>query len=245
MFLAKKIIAAFLLPMPLCLGISFLGLYFLWFTNRQELGKILVSAGLLALYLLSCGAVPHLILSPLEKRCDLSPSKHPVKFVVVLGGGYVPAPQLPAAGQLTSPSLARLIEGIRVFRCHPESRLVLTGKGVSKLMADVAASLGVSEKSMMIENNSKDTDDEAENVKAIVGDEPFILVTSASHIPRASALFRKQGMNPETVAGEYLLKGEWKPSADLIMPSSSGLYRSERAIHEYLGLLWAKLRGQI
>jgi len=25
----------------------------------------------------------------------------------------------------------------------------------------------------------------------------------------------------------------------------SGLYRTERAIHEYLGLLWAKLRGQI
>ncbi|OQX11078.1 MAG: hypothetical protein BWK80_45145 [Desulfobacteraceae bacterium IS3] len=245
MFLIKKIIAAFLLPMPVCLGISFLGLYFLWFTTRQELGKILVSAGLLALYLLSCGAVPHLILSPLEKESALSSNNHAVKFVVVLGGGYVSAPQLPAAGQLTSPSLARITEGIRIFRSHPESRLVLTGKGVSKLMADVATSLGVSEKSMIVENNSKDTDDEAENVRAIVGNEHFILVTSASHLPRALALFQKQGMNPEAAAAEYLLKGECKLSADLIVPSSSGLYRSERAIHEYLGLLWARLRGQI
>ena len=43
-------------------------------------------------------------------------------------------------------------------------------------------------------------------VKEIVGKDKFILVTSASHMLRAMALFRKQGMEPIPAPTDYMVK---------------------------------------
>jgi len=242
MYLFKKILTPFLLPMPVCLGIALIGLYFLWFTQRQKSGKILVSIGICSLYLLSSGPLPSFLLSPLEKQY---PTEIPVKLIVVLGGGCVPNPELPVMSQLTDPSVARVAEGVRIYRQNPGSRMIFTGRNVSSLMAEAAISLGVDKSDIALDSESKDTESEAKNVKLMVKNQPFILVTSALHIPRALALFRKQGMNPYPVAAGYLNKGTGELRAEMIFPGPVSLCKSERAIYEYMGLLWAKLRGQI
>ncbi|MDM8523168.1 envelope biogenesis factor ElyC [Desulfococcaceae bacterium HSG8] len=243
MFLFKKIISLFIYPMPLCFGISFAGLYLLWFTKKQRLGKILISTGICALFLMSSGPVSYFILRPLEKKCPPCRVESSVKFIVVLGGGHVFNPKLPVSSQLNPYSLARLLEGIRLHRKNPQTRLIVTGRGCSVLMADVARSVGV--KNIIIDSGSKDTKDEAKNVKRIVRDAPFVLITSAAHMPRAVALFRKQGMNPCPYPSGHLIRGDQWLGADLLYPNSDALYKTERAIHEYLGLIWAKLREQI
>jgi len=59
------------------------------------------------------------------------------------------------------------------------------------------------------------------------------------------ALFRKQGMNPIAAPTDFesLSAESWTPSA--FYPSAGGLRRAELAVHEYLGLAWAKVRGKI
>ena len=42
----------------------------------------------------------------------------------------------------------------------------------------------------------KDTEEEAAAVKQAIGDAPFLLVTSASHLPRAMIFFQQEGLNP-------------------------------------------------
>lgn len=244
MFLFKKIIGPFFFPMPICFGISFLGLYFLWFTKKQMAGKILISLGICVLYLLSCRFASHIILKPLEKQYPPYHSGISTKFIVVLGGGGVFTSRIPVTSQLSSPSVVRLIEGIRIYRENPGSRLVLTGKHVSGAMAETAKLLGIDEGDIIIDSHSKDTKDEAKNVRQIVGNEPFVLVTSASHLPRAMALFRKQGMNPHPAAAEYLIKKDRLLTLKSFYPGGGGLRKTERAFYEYLGTLWAKLRGQ-
>jgi uncharacterized SAM-binding protein YcdF (DUF218 family) len=49
---------------------------------------------------------------------------------------------------------------------------------------------------LILESDSKDTNDQARLIQPIVGDDLFLLVTSATHMPRSIALFKSLGMHP-------------------------------------------------
>ena len=256
MFILKKIISAFLYPLPLSLLVSFLGLYLLWFTNKQRAGKIVVSGGLVILTLFGYRVVADKLLRPLERQYDtfeiksssvvLKTEDEPaIKFVVVLGGGYTSDPELPIISQLSSSSLVRLIEGIRIYRKYSGAKLLLSGSGVAEAMASVAGELGVPERDIILESKSKDTKDEAILIKPIVGNKPFVLVTAASHIPRSMALFQKLGMNPIPSPIGHGVKDGQGLSYYSFFPSPGNIKKAELAIHEYLGMTWSKLRGQM
>ncbi len=254
MYLLKKIIAPFFLPVPLCLEILLFGLFMLWFTRKQRVGKYLVTIGVILLILLSYTFVSRPFLKPLEYKYDsLIDLKNyfDIEFVVVLGGGHETDPKVPITSQLTNASLVRLVEGIRIHNMLPESKLILSGgKGSdpvpnAKVMSDAAMVLGVDMSDVILESISRDTKDEARLVNEIVGENKFILVTSASHMPRSIALFRKLGMFPIPAPTDYWVKeskGGIIPG--MFFPSSGGLRMVERVFYEYLGLAWARLRGQ-
>ena len=79
----------------------------------------------------------------------------------------------------------------------------------------------------------------------MVRDAPFVLVTSASHMPRAMGMFRKLGMHPIPGPTGHRIKDSQGPHPSSFFPHASNLLRSETVFHEYLGMAWAKLRGQI
>ena len=117
---------------------------------------------------------------------------------------------------------------------------------VAEVMADTAVGWGVDHKNIVVEKEAADTKDHVTYVKKIVGEEPFILVTSASHMPRAMALFRKHGMEPIPAPTDYMVKErEGGLTPGVFFPGAGSLEKAERAVHEYLGLVWAWLRGQI
>ncbi len=261
MFILKKIISAFLYPLPLSLLLSFLGLYLLWFTTKQRAGKIVVSVGLVILTLFSYSIVTNRLLRPLERKYDTFETKSSsavqetedesaIKFVVVLGGGHTSDPELPPISQIGESSLVRLIEGIRIYKKHPGAKLLLSGGAVfdpvseAEIMARVAREIGVPERDIILESKSQDTKDEALFIKPIVGKEPFVLVTTASHIPRSMVLFKKLGMNPIPSPIGHRVKDRQRLSPTFLFPGTGSIRNAELAIHEYLGLTWAKLRGQ-
>jgi uncharacterized SAM-binding protein YcdF (DUF218 family) len=175
----------------------------------------------------------------------------PIKFIVVLGGGHTSNPDLPVSSQLSHNTMVRLIEGIRMYRKYPGSKLILSGGRVfdpvpnAVIMTRVAQELGVGEQDIILESESKDTLDEARLIKPLVRDEQFILITSAAHMPRSMAMFKKHGMNPLPVpAGHMFLPMRSRTPLDFF-PNSHNLDKSSRAVHEYLGMIWARLRGQI
>jgi uncharacterized SAM-binding protein YcdF (DUF218 family) len=262
MFILKKLLAQLFFPMPVSLGICFLGLLLLWFTTKQRTGKIVVSVGLLVLTLMSYPVISDRLLGPLESKyhpyeiknsTENAParSRYPVRFIVVLAGGHTSDPKLPAASQLGPSSLVRLIEGIRIYRKHPGSKLVLSGGAVfdpvpnSQVMARVAREVGVDGTDIILESTSRDTKDEARAIRPIVGNDPFILVTSASHMPRSVAMFKRLGMNPVPAPTGHRVKENQGSGPGSFFPNAGNLRKSEAAFYEYLGLAWATLRGQI
>jgi uncharacterized SAM-binding protein YcdF (DUF218 family) len=259
MFLLKKIAGPMLSPLTLGLELLLLGLVFLWFTRRQRPGKIMVTAGTFFLLLFSYGPIPGLLLRPLERRFppvstaklgESRPVNSPqVKYIVVLGGGSTSDPHVPMASRLSGASLIRLVEGIGLHRELPETKLILSGGGVfdpvpeALAMSQVAAALGVSRQEMVVETDSPDTEAQARIIKKIVGRDKFILVTSAWHLPRTLALFRKQGMEPIPCPVGHLLKESPAAGPGRFFPGVHNLGVADVAVHEYLGLSWGKLRG--
>ena len=255
MFLLKKIISPFFLPVPACLLTALIGLFFLWFTRRQKTGKILVTIATVVLASLSYSVVSDILVRPLEQKyppiTDFQALKG-VKWIVVLGGGSTVDPRLPLSTYLSHASLARLSEAVCIHNKLPQSRVIFTGgsgfKGftpVAEVMADMALELGIKPEHIIIEPEATDTKDHPIRIKEIIGSDKFILVTSASHMPRAMALFRRQGMQPIPAPTDYLVKRREALSPGVFFPDPDCLVESRRAIHEYLGLAWAKLRGQI
>ncbi len=250
----KKIVAPLFFPVPLCLEILLLGIFLLWFTRRKKAGKIVVSVGIVLLGILSYGFPSVALLRALEQKSppllQLDGSGD-VKWVVVLGGGHTSDPRFPVTSQLGGSSLARLVEGIRLHRMLPGSKLVLSGGGVfdpvpnAEVMAGVAIAIGVDPQDLVLESLSKDTKDEARLIKEIVGKDRFVLVTSASHMPRSMALFEKVGLDPIPAPTDHCVKErQGGLSPGMFFPSAGRLGTAERVVYEYLGLAWARLRGQ-
>lgn len=262
MFLFKKIVAAFLYPVPLCLEILCVGLVFLWFTSKQRAGKILVTMGTVLLALLSLPGAPETLLRPLERQypalMDLDTLKSPdpegktaVKWIVVLGGGSSTDPSIPVTSNPSPETLFRLLEGFRFSREIPGSRLLLSGgavcqtQSVALAMARVAEVMGVNPQRVVLEPDSRDTAEQAGFIKDLVGNDKFILVTSASHMPRSMALFRKRGLDPIPAPAGHLVRGSFNLHPMALFPTGEALGRSEAAFHEYLGIAWSWLRGEV
>jgi uncharacterized SAM-binding protein YcdF (DUF218 family) len=239
------------------------GLVLLLFSRKQKTGKFCVVLGMVVLVMCSYEGVSGRILRTLETQypplnvAELMPHENgkfgerSVKWIVVLASGISRDQTLPVQLQISHHSRVRLMEGIRLYRRLPGSKMILTG-GIgfdgppeATTLSRVAEELGVAKSDMVLEVESRDTKDHPLYVRHIVKEEPFILVTSAFHMPRAMRLFLKQGLAPIPAPA-----GHWKPAKEFwspgnLFPSASGLRLAEIAYHEYMGLTWAWVRGQI
>ena len=98
-------------------------------------------------------------------------------------------------------------------------------------------------------NYSINTKDEADHTKTLAksGWEEIILVTSASHMRRAEALFKKNGLKVVAVGSDF--EGLSSLEADFriygIVPESDGFEKLYYYLHEQVGWLYYKLRGWI
>jgi len=257
-FLLKKILSPLFMPLCLSLEILLAGVILLWFTRRQRLGKILTTAGLLMLVALSLPAIANPLLATLEDRYPPLPGGTApaagalpagVPWIVVLGGGMTDDPRVPATSRISQESLARLAEAVRLYRLMPGCRLIFSGGAAfgrtpeAVVMAQVAGDMGIPSRDILTEGRSKDTEEQASLIGGMVGKAPFVLVTSAAHMPRSVALFRKQGMAPIPAPAAFQALEDRNPAG--FHPAVSALRKSEAAFHEYLGCIWSSLRDRL
>jgi uncharacterized SAM-binding protein YcdF (DUF218 family) len=185
------------------------------------------------------------------------------KAVVVLAGYGENLAQLPVTSKLSVETIARTVEGVRLYRELQGSKLVFSGgiarrhdEPVARLMADFAISLGVPAKDIVIEGRSTTTYENLVEVKKIVGAEPFILVTSGVELRRAMAVARKLDMRalgaPAAIwASRYYPAGMSWHELGLTLLADSGYPKAhrfvylQRAYHEYVGYIWYWALGRV
>jgi uncharacterized SAM-binding protein YcdF (DUF218 family) len=247
MFILKKLVSRFFFPLSLVIELLLLGIFL-----KKRRTKVIL-AGVAILYLFSFSPFGYLILRPLESQyapVSSSNLNKEVRWIVVLGGGSREDKTLTPEDRLGDASLKRLMEGVRLSRRLPQSRLVLSGgdyRGISPealIMQQVALDQGVARDRIILETDSWDTTDQARFLKNRLGQAPFYLVTSASHMARAMRMFIRSGTQP--IAAPTDFRAVWAPfQVTDFFPNAETLVNTETAFYEYLGLSWGLIRGQI
>jgi len=241
-FILKKTITFFVEPFGMVLTLLTIGIYFLY-TNRNRYAKLFISLGFFILLLFSNPPFSNYLVEKLEGKHPKYGYQENIKYIHVLGSGHNTDKFQPLSSQVSS--IKRAIEGIIIHKRIKGSKLIFTGfKGGTnisnaKMNEKLAIALGVKKENIIIGSLPKDTKEEAVFVKSIVEKKQFILVTSASHMPRAIKLFKSVDLSPIPAPTNFY-KNEVK--SYLGIPNIGSLEISRIAIHEYLGILWSKIK---
>jgi uncharacterized SAM-binding protein YcdF (DUF218 family) len=245
--IVKPIVGAFSAPLVLALVLVLLGALFL-LLQRRILGRSLLVFALAFIFLASWHPMAERVLEPLE--WSHAPLSDPaglsgVSAVVVLGAGWRSEWQAPASIRLSENSALRLLEGLRLIEALPEARLVVSGASrnrdrlpVAVGYAEAAQALGVNPSRIVVLDTPVDTAQEAYAVREVLAEgERFLLVTSAAHMRRAVRHFERAGLDPIPAPTDFTTGTRPVYTLSYWLPSAQNLRKTERAIHEYLGLL--------
>lgn len=261
-FLLSKLLPLLVMPLGLALLLQLLALA----GRGRRWAPWLSLGGVAVLWLASTPLLSRQIIRALENRgAGLTPSPLPrADAVVVLGGGLRPALP-PRRGVEVNEAGDRLLTGVQLIREGKAGRLVLSGGRVTFRSEDPAPAearsaavlarwLGVPEGTILVSDTPRNTAEEAVAVQELAkrGNwRSVLLVTSASHLPRATATFRaRTDLTVVPVACDFLLaspelagrRNLASLALDLI-PDARALWTTSEAMREGLGMVVYRIRG--
>lgn len=256
-FYPAKILWFLLQPSSLVLA-ALIGGAILAFTSWRCLARRLLWGATIALLVFGLSPLRDVLVQPLEwrfPRAEIERAGIPISGIIVLGGAEdsrsADSPELASVNEAAE----RYIEAVALARRLPGARLVFSGGSASLVRndppeSDMAArlfeALGVGKDRIMLESKSRDTYENAQFTARLLDPQPnqrWLLVTSASHMPRAMGCFRRAGFAVEPWPVDFRTPRR----LDLTQVPNSlpeGLRRIDQAAREYVGLLAYYLAGR-
>ncbi len=248
-WLFNTVVGSVLLP-PL--NLLLLAAFGLWLSRkRPRAGRATCAVALLLLAFLSTGVGSAMVARTLESQAPplADPVRPDAEAIVVLGGGrHGGAPEYGGGEIPNGYTLARLRYGAWLQRASGLPVLVSGGApdGGAHTEGDLMAQVLRDEFGVpvrWVENASNNTAQNAQYSARILreaGIKKIALVTHAMHMPRARRVFEEQGLTVLVAPTAYV---SYAPaSVGRWLPSAAGLHTSWYAMHEWLGLLWYRLR---
>jgi len=222
--------------------------------------KLLLSA-LLLLVGLSSPLVATPLIGLLESwyhPSQLTPSDH-FDAIVVLGGGVDEKGSLRPTTEPSSYSRNRTTCGVDLYQQGYATTLVLTG-GDARIfgtgpqeaveMKRWAIRLGVPESATKIDTEARNTYENATGTKRLIGSASILLVSSASHLPRAVPMFTKQGFRVTPAPCDYASQNLPRENWDNIdpfdaLPNDTSLQQTREVVSEVAGIVIYWLAGKL
>lgn len=262
-FLASKLVWLLIRPESWLAGFFLIGILALW-TGRLRAAKVFLTTGLLALLAIGILPLGLLLIAPLEARHAPAPALETVAGIIVLGGGEE-ADRWAASGEIAlNEAGERFLAGIALAHRFPEARLVFTGGTPSLIGAGPAtktlaetifAAGGIAPDRIVIEDRARNTAENARLTRALLaapgadrttdpegGGAPWILVTSAFHMPRAMASFKAAGWDNLTPWPTDFRAGVFR--ARIGWHLARNLDELNLAAKEWVGILAYRLTGR-
>lgn len=249
-----KILTALVYPAGFALVLLVMGLV-LGLFNARRIKKLLTILAVVLLLVTSNPQFAAFLAGELEQRYpqkELSEiAKHDA--IIVLGGGLrIPLP--PAQHTQIGSGSDRLWYSVRLYRSGLAAKTILTGGNVyaqpgfaseAQYAAELLREWGVPEQAILIEGGSRTTRQNQENTVFFLARNNIksaLLVTSALHMPRAYALFKKTGIRITPASADVLVRHQNSPEVLKWIPSASALYLTSVALHEHYGYAVDRLR---
>lgn len=255
--LLDKIVPVFAYPAGFAV-LSALGclLFLAWGWKRT--GLTVLVCGTLYMWLAATPVVAAFLASSLERQYPVVPVQNltPADVIVVLGGSIdAPTPLNPNPD--VQESVDRVIHAARLFKAGLAPRIIASGGQLfpdpdrgpeAEYTAQLLGQLGVSETSILQEGNSRNTYENGvltARLMAESGFETALLVTSAWHMPRALAVFRRAGIRVTPVSIDTLSSSINTGFPFGYLPSADALLKSTICLKEWIGFAVYRLRGWV
>lgn len=255
MFVASKLLSFLIEPLFWVLVLLLSGL--LLVRRRPRLGQRLSWLALIALVLSSWTSGPEVLVRELESRYPPASTVDPTRYagVVVLGGALSYSKLWTEHNRVALNDQAeRMTEAVALMRRYPHLRLLFTG-GSGSVLADEQSeaqraqlffdTMGVERARVVYESRSRNTYENALFSAAVDGidnKKPWLLLTSAFHMPRAMGVFVRTGWNATPWPVDYRATSHhsW---FEFSLHDGPQLW--ELALHEWLGFYAYRLAGWI
>ncbi|CAG7633187.1 YdcF family protein [Paenibacillus allorhizosphaerae] len=240
-----KAIYSFILPPGLI--IVLLALLSMWlFYRKKRRTAIVITAMTILMYAISTPLIGSAALQPLESRYSPPAAIDGDVYLLLTGGSVQGTPEPSGIGSPGVYTLSRIVAVAELYAKKPLPILVSGGQvyddsgNEGQLSKRVLTALGIPAKDIVVEGESRTTQENARNSKVLLernGYKKPILVTSAFHMPRAMKHFHEQQVEAIPYPVGYLnsRNASWSPRQ--LLPSSSALDWLSVALKEYIGML--------
>jgi uncharacterized SAM-binding protein YcdF (DUF218 family) len=216
--------------------------------QRKRLGAVLVWTAAAGFLLLGFGPVGYILMRPLEDRFPRPPDDLPEPAGIIVLGGIISSTTLPRGAIALTQDGERLTETATLARRYPNARIVVSGGTFdSRSETESEASIARRFPRIVVEARSLSTAENAAFTRELVMPQPserWILVTSASHMPRAVGTFRRVGFPVIPYPVGYTTSGLPSDYWMIRFEAPTNLVRADVAIHEWLGLIAYWLTGR-
>lgn len=258
MLFLSKVVPVFLFPAGLAI---LLCLVVAWLAFRKEAraaGAVALLAALF-LYLAANPMVSNRLMLGLEEQNPPLRENPSAAAIVLLGGGMAPMVE-PRVYPETGPAGDRVIHAARLWKQGLAPVVVTTGGYIDFMMeapgseAELYVRLltelfGVPHTALIAMGRSRTTHEDAVFTRELfdstgLGRE-ILLVTSASHMPRAAALFRREGFIVHPAPTDFRGNANFPLKFFSLLPAGASLAETTTALHEYLGTWAYRVMGRI
>jgi uncharacterized SAM-binding protein YcdF (DUF218 family) len=254
-FFLSKTLGFFAAPSNALIVLGLVGVLLAVFRGGRAGGRLIV-ASLILLAIFGFSPLANGLMVALEQRFPpWDASRGAPTGIIVLGGAFDTILSTTRDDIPLTDAAERMTASAALAIKYPRARLIFTG-GTGTLVYDgptegalarrFYASLGIPAERITIEEESRDTAENAVLTKALANPKPgerWLLVTSAYHMPRSIGAFRRVGFAVEAYPVDYRTRG----IEDLARPFPSlgeGLRRGDAAMREWVGLLMYRLTGR-
>lgn len=176
---------------------------------------------------------------------------------IVMGGSMRYLDQ--NAGRVVySSSVDRMLQALQLYHDGHIRKILLTGGSgfvnfqewkESGLIAGVLLKSGVKPEDIILENNSRNTYENAVQSTQILNTgkygHKYLLITSASHMRRSLACFAKAGLRPTPFSADPRSGSGINTPDKILQPEADNLVSWDALIHEWVGMVMYRLMGYI
>jgi uncharacterized SAM-binding protein YcdF (DUF218 family) len=212
---------------------------------KKLFARILLSIALLYFYCSASGLLPLSLMRHLETSIKPITVNEIVSHhaMILLGGGM---DNYPHETEPSTRSYARVLEAYKIYRIaqahHVQYTIFLSGgytgknKHISEaeLYRQILLQVGIPSRHLVIENRSLDTYQNAKYLKPLLKEypsTPYLLVTSALHMPRAMRYFKYFNIDTIAAPSDYpYTTVQW-------IPKGYNLWMQQAVLSEYIDAL--------
>jgi uncharacterized SAM-binding protein YcdF (DUF218 family) len=222
------------------------------FVNCRSLSTLLTVVAVIQLWVFSTPYVSNHLLAALEQQISREESQS-AEVAIVLGGMLREGRN----GVDLTDAADRALQAARLYRAHMVKHILVSGGNQptdfasvpeARRISELLVEWGVPPQAIFVEDNSRSTWENAKNSKVIWDQQRFasgFLITSAAHMPRALAVFRKAGFHVVAKPTDFHSVATPRFNAIDMLPDVSALESSTLVIKETIGHTVYWLRGWI